>query len=464
MSVCYALAVLADLATLLAVPGPSDPAESSRWDVSRLRRRLLYSQHRADIEERVRLHVGSVRRKAWGEVDRSANPYLSLWEQTARLYAEEPEVSGMEATAHAAADAGLWSLLQRVQRDTLGLRECLIRVEVIDGRPVYSQLYPDLVEARASAADPGQPIWLRETRWQDGVGWVRVTWDAGPEPSYSAMLVSDGSDVSEPVLGRRYDGDAYPYRLPGGAPVVPATIYHAAETGRLWDATTGQEIVEGSLSLGVYLTYWGHVVRNCAWAQRYASGVEVEGVGAETTDGIQAARREIVTDPATLLLLRSEEGSGQPVIGQWSPPIDPGTLIAAIRSYEERIVEAAGLRVDVTRQSSDVRSGYSLAVAREAIREAQRAYEPLFRRADTRLLTLTAALLEQPIEPVRITYRGLPQSPAERRALIDEVIRLREAGLIDRVEAWQRLHPGASEEEARAGLARIDSESERSAA
>jgi hypothetical protein len=441
-------------------PAPSDPADILRWTHSRLRRRLLYSEHEADLVERIRAHVGSTRRAAWGEPDLSANPYLSLWEQTSRLYAEVPEVRGMPETVKAATSAGLWSLMQRVQRDTLGLRETLVRVEVIDDKPVYTLLYPDLVEARASAAEPGQPIWLRESRYDADLGiWVRVTWDSESQvPAYYATSASDGTDVSENVLGGRYVGDAYPYRDASDRPVVPAVVYHAAETGRLWDPYTGREIVEGSLTLGMLLTYWGHVVRSCAWSQRYAVGVLVDGGDVEIEASGAAARREIVTDPATLLMLRADEGAGQPTIGQWAPPVSPEELIKSIRSYEERLVEAAGLRVDVTRQSSDIRSGYSLAVAREAIREAQRVYEPLFARSDARLLWLTAWLLRQPDEPLTIRYLGLPQSPAERRQAVDEVIRLREAGLISRVEAWLRLHPGATDDEARAALAEIEAE------
>ncbi len=457
-------------------PGPQDASEAERWTHTARRRRLLYSRHEDDVRDAIKAHVGGERAKVWGHPDRSANPYLSLWEQSARMYAEPPEIRGMGLTVQAAAAAGLWSLMQRVQRDTLGLREMAVAVELVDGRPVYYPMFPDQLEGRAAPGDPGQPVVLTHTREEPGLGWVRVTWsiEDPANPYYEARKVrqsvtadqfGDEEDVSRQVLGGEFHCQAYPFRDASGAPIMPVVFYHAAETASLWDPYTGQEIVEGSILLGIYLTYFGHVIRTSAWAQRYAAGVDlgVDEVNADAGDA--SPTREIIPDPSRVLLLRADdEQAGQIIIGQWAPPVDPLQLIQAIRIYADWLVQAAGLRTDVTKQSSDIRSGYSLAVARDAIREAQRVYEPLFARADTRLLTVTAQLLGQPVEDLRITYRGLAVSPQERRALIDEVTSLRDAKLMSRVEAWQRLHPGASDSEARTALAEIDAESKETAA
>jgi hypothetical protein len=449
-------------AYIQAPPPPASIAEVQRWEHTRRRRRLLYSEHRADVEAMVKAMVGTVRQSAWGAVDLSANPYLSLWEQTSRLYAAAPVVVAPEsasAAVAAAVDAGLWSLMQRVQRDTLGLREMVVRVDVVEGRPVYTPIPPDLVEGVPDPADPTQPIVLTETRWHEGE-WVRVTWDARPGKESITAIDARGNDATDRVVGAGFAGEGYPYRIDGRA-VVPVAVYHAAETARLWDPYTGCELVEGSLHLGVLLTFFGHVVRTAAWAQRYLVGAEPQGaVGVDAGGGV-GARAEIVTDPSTVLMLQAIDGASQPVVGQWGPPVAPLDLIKAVQVYEERLAEGAGLRLDVTRQSSDIRSGYSLAVARESIREAQAGYAPVFRRADVRLLRLTAAALGLDAGPAAgwdVLYQGLPQSPAERRATIDEVVTLRGAGLMGRVEAYMRLHPGVTETDARARLAEIDAE------
>jgi hypothetical protein len=442
-------------------PGPMDPGEADRWNHTRMRRRLLYSEHRAELERRLEKHIGPVRKQAWGPVDCSANPYLSLWETAARLYSEAPALTGNPELLDALDRAGLWSLMQRQQRDTLGLREMGLRVDIIDGQPVFSPVFADLLEGSPDPKNPGQLLRAVETRWTDGIGWTRCVYDVTGVPSYRAIAL-DGSDVSADVLGGTFVGDGYPFRV-DGLPVVPIVIYHAAETSRLWDAFAGAEIVEGSWMLGIFRTYFGHVVRNCAWSQRYAVGVDVGGADVMTGEGSGGARREVTTDPATVTMFNAAEDGGQPLIGQWAPPILPDTLIGAIARYEEMLVESAGLRLDVTRQSSDIRSGYSLAVARESLREAQRVYEPLFRRSDLMLMRLTAGLMGLDPGDLSIAYRGLPESPVERSARVAEVLQLRQAGLISLQAAYERLNPDLSPDQIAADLAQIGASAQGSA-
>lgn len=156
----------------------------------------------------------------------------------------------------------------------------------------------------------------------------------------------------------------------------------------------------------------------------------MEGAG---VDGGDAANQEITTDPATVLLLGVREGQ-QPLVGQWSSPADPEAILRSISVYERRIMERAGLQAaDVTRQSADIRSGYSLAVSRESVRELQRLWEPQFRRADLSLIRLCAVSLNSaegtsyPEDGYTITYRGLPPSPVEDRMRLDTVM-----GMIDK--------------------------------
>lgn len=439
------------------LPGPVDASEIRRWEYTRWRRRIFYSGHRADVQAAIKEHVGTTRAKVWGTPDMSANPTLALSELRSRMYAEAPAVAGMADTVEAATAAGLWSLMQRVQRDASGLREMAVGVEVIDGRPVYTPMFPDLLEGRAAPGDPGQPVVLTHTREHPGLGWVRVTWDIEGQ-IYEARDL-DGTDVSRQVLGGVFRGPAYPFRDAAGAAIMPVVLYHAAETSTLWDAYSGAELFEGGILLNIYLTYYGHVLKNCGFSQRYAGGVEVDGVELDLSQGGSTSTREITPDPAAVLMFRpTEDGGGQPVIGQWAPPVSPKELIESIGIYWDRMVSAAGLKSDVTRTSSDIRSGYSLAVERESVREAQRVDEPLYARSDERLLTVTAQLLGHPVEPVQITYRGLPVSPQERRALVQEVRELRAERLMTRVEAWLRLHAAASDEDARRALAAIDAE------
>jgi hypothetical protein len=61
----------------------------------------------------------------------------------------------------------------------------------------------------------------------------------------------------------------------------------------------------------------------------------------------------------------------------------------------------------VTRETSDIRSGYSLAVSRDAEADARIGYAPTFSRGDLAACRLTAGLLGAPTEGWSISYPGV---------------------------------------------------------
>lgn len=456
-------------------PIPKDTDEQIRVEHTRLRRRLLYSQFASDLDQRIRQAVGNVKADAWKPLDLTANPYLAIWQQTAVLYDVAPDVVapvGSDPVLAALTAAGAWPLMQRVQRDTLGLREMLLRVSAdASGGLVVRPVFPDMVQVEVSPSDPSRPIKIKEWLFDPAAGWVRHVYDIRDPlaPSYSVYTAA-GLDVSEAILGGDFTGAAYPFRREDGTPILPWVLYHASETGCVWDPYTMREVVEGSLMLGVYLTYWGHVLRDASWPQRYVIGARV--LGADTVDGegnILAGRREVVTDPATLLEMEMDPTfSGQPLVGQWNASADPEKLLTSISMYERRILTLAGIQSpDVTRQDSDIRSGYSLAVSREQVRTLQRVYEPQFRRGDLQLIALAAALLNRATgsgyaeesAAYRITYQGLPQSSGEVLAELAEIKARTEAGLLGPVTAYVELNPGTPFDEAfeRVVAARMES-------
>ena len=80
-----------------SLPPPSkDPEELRRTEHTRLRRRLLYSQYQNDLDAYMRQAVGNIRADAWKPLDLTANPYLSIWQQTAVLYDSAPEVETLD--------------------------------------------------------------------------------------------------------------------------------------------------------------------------------------------------------------------------------------------------------------------------------------------------------------------------------------------------------------------------------
>lgn len=473
-------------------------ATAERWLEQRRRRRILYGEWKDDLYLRAGELVGQVRRDAWRFLDMSANPLRQLCDQFSTLYDREPQVRrsmGASAAALAAMevaldDAGYWAVMQRVQRDTVGLRECFVRLDTADdGNLVVEQVFPDMVgqvaydrtgrllrryEQLVEREDPTtqRPAWFWDVLevTPDGVGRYRVVRDRGGR--------ADGEDVSSTFLrtstGARapdggLSGPDYPYLHADDTAYVPVARYRAAVLGvRHWDHHEWQEVVEGTLNVATYWSFWGHVLRAASWPQRYAVGLQPAGAGQRGGD--QTVRHEVITDPATLLLLdRSEQSEGQPIVGQFSPGGDPLTLAKAVERYESRIAAAVGVSPsDLTRTSGDPRSGYALAVSREAQREQQARLKPAFRQGDSVALSIVASLLnghpawpEVPEDGWRPEYVALPRSADERRADREEAFELLDRQYIDEVEAMRRISGHTmSRAEAEAELARVRSEGE----
>lgn len=438
-------------------PTITDPVAKKRMEHQRLRWRLMYGLGDEDIRERLVLAIGNVRRELWGPIDMTSNPYLHTWSTAAALYSSEPVVippAGVDqSTPDLIADMGWWRQMQRVQRDALAFREMPVRIDFEDGEIALQPVPPFLIEVVASPRRPSVPRAILEwTPDPDEPGkWVQRQYDADPAyPTYT-VVDQNGLDVTERVLGGSFSGERYPWMTADG-PILPWVTYRAQETGWYWDSFSGREVVEGTLQLGVLYSYYSHLLRAASWSQRWALGVEP--VGGTSVEGGQTT--EVVTDPASLVILRQQEDSTGASVGQWQPAADPEKVLASIQSYERRLVDMALGSVQVSRATSDIRSGYSLAVSREDQRQLQRSFEPLFRATDLELIGKVSALLGGPSKGWRIHYTAIPKDPVEAAAELERITKQVELGLLDIVSAYMELHPGITEEEAEQAVQAID--------
>lgn len=442
-------------------PEPADAGERARVQHTRLRRRILYGQHERDVEERLIEAAGPNRAAIWGTIDLVSNPLAQVYSRLSVLYAGPPTLTvptGGEDAAAALDECGFWQLAPRLQRDTLALREMLVRVSVSgDGAVAVLPVFPDLVQVRADALGRLSRVeeWVVDP--DDSTQWIRLVHDvSGPEPILCAWT-SEGKDCSQRVLGASFSGASYPYRDSTGAPLLPYVVYRAAKTGATFDPYTASDVVEGTLTLSVLYSFWDHIVRAASWRQRYAIGVEPSGLS--PLAGIHA--QSIGADPTSISIFSpTEEGAATASVGSFEVPSDAEELLRSIHARESRLVSAALGSADVSRSDSEIRSQYSLAVSREAQREAQRAYEPLFRRSDLQLIRLVASLLKAPTTGWAISYSSIPRDPGEAAAELDRIARQIDLRLIDRTSAWLQLHPGASEADAIAAIAAIDAGSQ----
>lgn len=461
--------------------GEPNLSDAVRVQVSRARRRLLYGQWEQDALERIRARLGAIRKEAVGYPDLSANPFRSVCHQVAVLYDREPRISHPEGKGPVTfltrkLREALWaSKMQRVQRDTVGLREMLVRVDVSEhGKLLIRPVFPDRTDLQASDEEPDQPSVIIEARPRKIGRAANPVWTYDEldlnEPSY-VVRTGDGRDITKNALGSAASGKAYPYRWGTDDPFLPYVLYHATPTGLLWDPFELRELVEATYESCVHWTFWGHCIRDASWPQRWAEGVEIAGTN--LSGGPGAPRQSVTTDPTSVLLFRrsASDNGGSPQIGQWSPGADPQSMAESLMVYDQRIASYAGVTdPEFIRRSGDPRSGYALSINRDGQRSASRKFEPQFRAGDEELLCKCAALLnrhaeehgfsededyeELPESGWTIRYPGLPLTPEEQDARRRNVLELLDKGLISRVRAYAELHE-LELEEAKAELEEI---------
>ena len=464
-------------------PMPDSPTDSERWAYTAKARRILYGQWSEDLRRRLTEEIGTTRAAVVKFADVSHNLLLSICESLAQSYVRPPIITNpapadaLLGTGGALDQSGYFALMSRVERDLYALREILINVTVSpDGVLNLRPVTPDNVVAHA---DPrtGRPEEIAEMRlrmigdepvWAYDIYSIR---DPGM-PVFRVVAASGdhkGRDITYEVAGiEPLAGPAYPYRDSEGAPVLPYCFYHAQKTARLFDAYALSDLVDGTMSLGVMYSYLRHVMRSASWPQRCSVGLEPAGLSTQQDGRL----REIITDPASLLqLTTSDNFEGQGFLYQFSAGASTGDLMDTIGRYERGLVSAAGVpAADFQRISGDPKSGYAISLTREGLREMQRRVQPQLmgdgHNGDTGLMRLCAIMLNRHAEAVgepldlpetgyAVEYQGIPETLAEMEQKRKNVLELMGAGLLSRVDAYQQLNPGTSDQEARDALAAI---------
>ena len=469
--------------SMLTKPIPVPPIaptaeEGARWEHTALRVRLLKGAWLEDLEKAVAMYVDPTRQAAWGTPDLSSNLFRSISKQLAVLYDQPPVLDHPEGadaingTLDAIRSAGLWSLMARVSAMVIGCREYGLRVDISkDGQLFFRPVAPNRLIIAADADQPDHPVMVRELRLRQhpATGEYQWTWHelniSDPANPIERITLADyagktGTDLTVDYLGTERSGDLYPYRDSNGDPFLPFVLYHAERSGQLWDYSEGSELVYGSLTVAVFYSMWGHVLRDASWPQRYAIGAMPMGLGLE--DGANnRSRNTISTDPASILLFQAE-GDLQPSLGQFSAGADVAKMLEAIASYEQRVAEFGGISpADLQRLGGTARSGYAISISNAGKRSAQRKYTDQFRAGDLELIGVCAKLINlaqgtsEPETGHTIRYQSIPLSEQEKDTQRKDMIEKIEAGIMSKVDAYMELHPGISRPRAIQELHRI---------
>lgn len=441
----------------LPVPPVSVTTEDGvRCEHTRMRRALLTGRGQPYVQARMRRNLGDVRTDAIGDADLSANPFDATCGEAAALFEVIPRIHQADAASQLAMTewttrAQLYPLMASVQKQVLGMREVLVRVEAsfnAAGSPqvAYVPVTLDMVVPRADPKNPSKPIEIREFVERPDPSnpsrtiWTQDVWSIDGKPAHHVL---DAYGVAE--LSHHYGlprgglvGDAYPYIRRDGRAVLPYALYHAAITGQLLDPYYRRELIDGVLNVGVLWTFFTHCLRRASWPQRWITGGFLAGEH-RAADGVQ----RVIADPSTILqILQDPHFEGQVSAGQWGSASDPKAVAEAISIYEQRFTGYVELGAEFWRRSSDPRSGLALSLDRTGRLEAQRKYGPIFAPVDAEVLEITAVginrLLRAPLvaeDGWRVEHLALPPSIEQRKADREGVHSDLDKGLITKAEA-----------------------------
>lgn len=448
--------------TPLVLPVEDHQRISDAWRL----RMLLEGTWRHLLGEHGYRQLGPVRAALVGEWDTSANLLSSVIDQTSTIYDTQPEVKGDEVLRSSLENGGWWAMARQHQRYVRGMHESCVFVgwDSALGQPTYQLVTADEVTVDCAPDNPSRPVTIwraRERRIGGQRGWYWDRWSLYDGGSYTIWSNDRQQDVTSFFVDpAAWSGPAYPYRDEAGRPLLPAVVYHAAGAGRgVWHPHQHQEVVFGTLQVGLLWTSMVHGFLRASWDQRVLLNGRVRG-GAIVQAGDHPIR--VVTPDPTAILEVDGAAGGSASIGQWGASIDIEAAEQTVRRYENRLAVHFGLSpADLVIESLNPASGASITISQAGKRAIALRDRQHFRRGDAELAEVTAAVNRAWGRPCSargfsIRYRGIDLTQLERETASRWIPVEMDRGLLDRVAAYQEIHPGTSVEDAEEDLREMD--------
>jgi hypothetical protein len=268
------------------------------------------------------------------------------------MVGEEPDARYAELMDNPVLDVKM----SEVNRYSNALGECIVGIIPKDGGIEYIILTPDLVTVTQK---PGSPTEIDTLSYE--VAYVntagdsdikRVYWDI-----YGNHRITDanGVDITAEELPDNPDG-VNPYRDPEnpGHTILPFVVFHASvPIWDFWNWTSGQDLVDGTLMIGVLLTYVNYLLKMNSFRQLLITGANVD----KLPDGL-------ALDPAFVLKITGEGASASVLdFNQDSRPI-----MEVVKDKLNSLTNAYGVSGDLYRSSAGgASSGYALKLSREEL-------------------------------------------------------------------------------------------------
>ena len=465
-------------------------SEQRRVGLQLARYKILTDDHEKIVAAWMEQHAGGVAAR-WGPPDLAINPLATQCRQlvTPGLYGRAPTARNSSGDAAALLGpegelvrGGFWSRQMHVQYLALGLGDVFVRLGVDENRRLVTRIalpHNLIVECDPDRPDRPTAVTELQVRVVDAEAtWVwevmQIPTPTRADPSWRVFRALPtgalGDDVSDQVLykpGRTERGamvgDEYPFRNDGRA-ILPWIAYRGQDTGECWNHLHRRGMHHGSLTAAMHYTFANFANRAASGGMAFLGNAVPFGDIEVQPDASNAvvASRAVQALPATVVFVTPQDPSQPISVAQVHFGQHLEQVAAYAREYEVALAVRSGLNPsDVTRQHANPTSGAALAISNAQKRELMEQIEEVFRRSDVELMEKAAVLLNLfgdvgtlPTTGYTITYARIddsPQEAKERREAIEwEVAN----GMMSPIDAYLRLNPGATRDDAFVELTR----------
>lgn len=392
-------------------------------------------------------------------LDTTNNPLKRIVNEVSVLYTKRParrlaNTSATQLYRQILKGAGDGVVMPRLNRMVNLHNTVLVYV-----RPAYDSLTLKLVLPQDCTVwpdpdDPTMPLCVEFRECDTAAPNAKpVYWQFDRRPESAGIRKYDAN-------GKKIGPDmALPYADETGRPLIPFVAFHREWREQFWDSTSGDDLYELTIMVGMWETWINHLIRTDSTRQKYVTGViDTAGGGDEGgTEGI--------------IQIRGVNGSA-PNVGEFSSQADWDGLGAQIKRKLENVLNNVGLVLPDTRTSGDPTSGFALVVRSQGLIKIQKAQVPSYEKSEESFYRIVAAvwnfermntafpLIEgEALPPFSEAKPEVAFADVESARTVEEMkaaLEIAESeikmGLASPVTVYMRMNPDVSEDEARAAI------------
>lgn len=313
-------------------------------------------------------------------LDSTNNPLKRIVNEVSVLYARPPvwkfqDKAAVEPWREVMEKGSASVVFPRLNRMVNLLNDVLVYVRPCRDGLAFKLVLPQDVTVWPDQDDPTMPLAAMFRELDPAAPSAKPTyhlWDRREGSAGYRMFDAELREV-------RGEARPNPYMDEAGRQIIPMVAYHRDwPTWSFWDQTSGDDLYELTLMVGMWETWINHLIRTDSIRQKYVTG-DLDSTGDQ--------------EGGTTSLLRLRSVLGQPVsVGEFSSQSDWNGLGGQIKRKLENVLYNYGLVLPDTRTSGDPTSGFALTVRSQGLAKIQKAQIPSYRKSDLAFYRVVSAV------------------------------------------------------------------------